>query len=71
MSKIYILKLRLKKWWQTKVVSHIWPDLPFQIAYTTKVEGQFVYQKENLNNGDILITLAEFDVAERHYLIYK
>ncbi len=58
-------KLRLRKWWITKVVYWAYKDLPFDIAYTNMAE-----KYEPINFGEVII---EFDIPERyeHYVIYR
>lgn len=58
-------KLRLKKWWITKVVYWTYRDLPFSIAYTS-ISKSYEY------SSDFGKVLASFDVPQnnRHYVIY-
>lgn len=63
-----IILLRLEKWWKTKVIARLYPNLPFGISWTNLNEGQTEYEYPN----DIEI-LAQFDIPEekRKYIITK
>jgi len=57
-------RLRLRKWFITKLTRLVHPNLPFEIAYTDtsdKYELNFEFRS----------VLAQFDVGDRHYVIYK
>ena len=62
-KRLDILKLRIEKWWFSKVVKHFWKDIPFEIAYTDIADSYSDYP-----NG---IILAEFNCNNKHYIIYQ
>jgi hypothetical protein len=69
-GELYLLRRFEKKLYQLRdfIVHYIlrYKDYPFETAYTEKIEGKTKYQYETYHK----IKLAEFDIGDRHYLIY-
>ena len=57
-------KLRLEKWFRTKLMRMVYPNVPFEIAYTDIADKYEV-------NFDFRKVLAEFNVDNKHYVIYQ
>lgn len=62
-------KLRLEKWWRTRVIAFAYRDLPFEIAYCdydqSEIPDYSIFKDKKI--------LGEFTIPRihRHYIFYE